>query len=101
MVIGMSGITMRFFSHTDIISVKAFALGLKTFNWQQLPMDGPLLIHLAMVAILMILLPFSKLLHIPGIFFAPTRNQVDNPREERHVSQWALNLEAEKTKKQP
>jgi len=101
MVIGISGITMRFFSHTDIISVKAFALGLKTFNWQQLPMDGPLLIHLAMVAILMILLPFSKLLHIPGIFFAPTRNQVDNPREERHVSQWALNLEAEKTKKQP
>lgn len=99
--IGISGITMRFITHTDIISVKAFALGLERFNWQPLPLDGPLLMHLALVIILMILLPFSKLLHIPGVFFAPTRNQVDNPREARHISDWAENLDAEKTKAQP
>ena len=57
------------------------------------PMDPVLLLHLAMVAILMILLPFSKLLHIPGIFFSPTRNQVDNPREKRHLVEWARKLE--------
>ena len=34
---------------------------------------------------LMIIFPFSKLLHAPGVFFSPTRNQVDNPREKRHM----------------
>jgi hypothetical protein len=38
----------------------------------------------------MIIFPFSKLLHAPGVFFSPTRNQVDNPREQRHVVDWAV-----------
>ncbi len=100
-VIGLTGVTMRFISHTDIISVKEFALGILQFDWQALPMDVPLLVHLFLVAILMILLPFSKLLHIPGLFFAPSRNQVDNPREQRHIAPWAAELEAEKNKIQP
>ena len=33
----------------------------------------------------MIVFPFSKLLHAPGVFFSPTRNQADNPREKRHL----------------
>jgi len=41
----------------------------------------------------MIIFPISKLLHAPGIFFSPTRNQVDNPREKRHLSAWAAELE--------
>ena len=48
---------------------------------------------LAMVAALMIVFPFSKLLHAPGVFFSPTRNQVDNPREARHLAAWAARLE--------
>ncbi len=101
LVIGLTGVTMRFISHTDIISVKEFSLGILSFNWQTLPMDVPLLVHLFLVAILMILLPFSKLLHISGLFFAPSRNQVDNPREKRHIAPWAAELEAEKNKMQP
>ncbi len=101
MFIGLSGMMMRFVSHTDIIAVKQFSLGLVAFDWQALPMDFPLMVHLLLVAILMILLPFSKLLHIPGLFFAPTRNQVDNPREKRHISGWAKKLDAEKNKTQP
>ena len=101
LVIGLTGVTMRFISHTDIISVKEFSLGILSFNWQTLPMDAPLLVHLFLVATLMILLPFSKLLHIPGLFFAPSRNQVDNPREKRHIAPWAAELEAEKNKMQP
>ncbi len=100
-VIGLTGITMRFITHTDIVSVKQFSLGLLSFNWQSLPMDFPLMVHLFLVAVLMILLPFSKLLHIPGLFFAPTRNQVDNPREKRHIAPWAAELDAEKNKMQP
>ena len=33
----------------------------------------------------MLVFPFSKLLHAPGVFFSPTRNQVDNAREQRHL----------------
>ena len=101
MFIAFSGIVMRFISHTDIIAVKEFSLGLLTLNWQALPMDLPLLLHLLLVAILMFLFPFSKLLHIPGLFFAPTRNQADNPREKRHISSWAAKMDSEKNKMQP
>ncbi|HBE93020.1 MAG TPA: nitrate reductase [Gammaproteobacteria bacterium] len=94
--IGISGLIMKFISHTDIIAVKAFFLGLMRFDIQPLPADGPLLIHLALVAALMLVFPFSKLLHAPGIFFSPTRNQVDNPREKRHIAGWALKLEADR-----
>ena len=49
---------------------------------------------LLLVALLMIIFPFSKLLHAPGVFFSPTRNQADNPREKRHLAPWAAELEA-------
>jgi hypothetical protein len=42
----------------------------------------------------MVVFPFSKLLHAPGLFFSPTRNQVDNPRERRHVAPWAAAIES-------
>ncbi len=91
--IGISGMSMTFLSHTDIVSLKAFFLGLMRFEIQPLPADINLLIHLALVATLMILFPISKLLHAPGVFFSPTRNQVDNPREKRHLAPWAAELE--------
>jgi nitrate reductase gamma subunit len=87
--IAASGMLMRFVAHTDIVALKAFVLGLLRFDWQPLPGDPILLVHLGLVAALMIVFPFSKLLHAPGIFFSPTRNQVDNPREKRHVTSWA------------
>jgi nitrate reductase gamma subunit len=92
-VIGSSGILMTFVLHTDVVMVKDFFIGFWTFSGGQLPMDPVLLIHLSMVALFMLLLPFSKLLHIPGVFFSPSRNQVDNPREQRHLVEWAKKLE--------
>ncbi len=92
--IGISGVMMTFVAHTDIVALKAFFLGLLRFNWQPFPSDIFLIIHLTLVAVLMIVFPFSKLLHAPGVFFSPTRNQVDNPRERRHVAPWAIKLEA-------
>jgi len=91
--IGASGLMMKFVSHTDIVAVKAFFLGLMSFDWQPLPADGPLLVHLGLVALLLIIFPYSKLLHAPGVFFSPTRNQVENPREKRHIAPWAADLE--------
>ena len=91
--IGVTGIAMSFAVGTDVVAVKAFFLGLMWFDWQPLPSDPLLYGHLVLVALLMLIFPFSKLLHAPGIFFSPTRNQADNPREHRHVSAWALKLE--------
>ncbi|MAF95025.1 MAG: nitrate reductase [Rhodospirillaceae bacterium] len=88
-LIGTSGLSLRYLARTDIIAVKAFFIGLMRFDWQPLPTDGFLLFHLALVACLMIVFPFSKLLHAPGVFFSPTRNQADNPRERRHLANWA------------
>lgn len=93
LAIGLSGLAMRFVAHTDIIALKAFVLGLMRFNWQPLPADPLLLVHLALVALLMIIFPISKLLHAPGLFFSPTRNQADNAREVRHISAWAAALD--------
>ena len=86
--IGASGVAMRFGVHTDIVALKAFALGLVRFDWQPIPADGVLLLHLVLVAALVAVFPFSKLLHAPGLFFSPTRNQADDPRERRHVTPW-------------
>jgi nitrate reductase gamma subunit len=91
--IGLTGLGMRFVSHTDIVAVKAFMLGLMRFDLQALPADPVLLVHLGLVALLMIIFPISKLLHAPGLFFSPTRNQTDNPREARHLAAWAAALD--------
>jgi nitrate reductase gamma subunit len=91
--IGISGALMTFVAHTDIITLKIFVLGLLRLSPQPLPESPILLAHLAMVATLMIIFPISKLLHAPGVFFSPTRNQVDNPRERRHLADWAAQLE--------
>ena len=88
--IGLSGMTMKFYApaHTDIIAVKQFFIGLMTFHIVELTPDPVLMVHLALVATLMIIFPISKLLHVPGVFFSPTRMQIDNPREKRYVSGW-------------
>ena len=93
--IGLSGLMMKFVAHTDIIEVKEFFTGLMVFNFHNLPTDAVLLTHLGLVVSLMIVFPFSKLLHVPGLFFSPTRNQVDNPREKRHIAPWAAQLDAQ------
>ncbi len=94
--IGVSGLSIKYLHHTDIVAVKAFFLGLMAFDWQPLPSHPGLYIHLTLVALLMAIFAFSKLLHAPGVFFSPTRNQVDTPREKRHLAAWAARLEKAK-----
>ena len=89
-----SGAMMTFVAHTDIVQLKHFMQGLLIADIREMPTDIFVLIHLALVALLMLIFPISKLLHAPGVFFSPTRNQVDNPREKRHLAPWAATLEA-------
>jgi nitrate reductase gamma subunit len=93
LAIGLSGLALKFVAHTDVVAVKAFFLGLMRFDWQPLPADPLLLIHLFLVATLMAVFSVSKLLHAPGVFFSPTRNQADTAREVRHLAPWAAEME--------
>lgn len=96
LVIAASGLIMKFSAHTDVIAVKGFILGLMYFDWQVLPSSIALYTHLSLVAVLLMIFPISKLLHAPGLFFSPGRNQADNPRDKRHISGWAKKLESGK-----
>lgn len=97
--IAVSGLVMTFVSHTDVVGVKGFMLGLMYFaplhsDGQPLPAHLGLYVHLFLVAVLLMIFPISKLLHAPGLFFSPGRNQADNPREKRHISSWAKVMES-------
>jgi nitrate reductase gamma subunit len=92
--IGITGSMMTFVAHTDIVQLKNFIGGITTFSFSaHMPSDFILMLHLFSVFMLMIIFPFSKLSHAPGIFFSPSRNQVDNSREKRHLAPWAAKLE--------
>jgi nitrate reductase gamma subunit len=90
--IAASGLAMKYVARTDIVALKAFFLGLMAFDWQPLPADPALLVHLTLVATLMIVFPVSKLLHAPGVFFSPSLNQVDDARERRHAAGWSAQI---------
>jgi nitrate reductase gamma subunit len=90
MAISLSGVAMKYFYRADVVYVKRFMIGLISFHPAPIPDSLSFMVHISFVVILFIYFPFSKLMHSGGIFFSPTRNQIDNPREKRHVTPWAV-----------
>lgn len=89
MGIAVTGILMRYFFKTDIVSVKQLTMGLVSFNPVIPEGIGVIFyIHLLLVSTLFAYFPFSKLVHMGGIFLSPTRNMQANSREFRHVNPW-------------
>ncbi|MEK7813640.1 MAG: respiratory nitrate reductase subunit gamma [Candidatus Desantisbacteria bacterium] len=86
--IGLSGITMKYFIRPDLVAVKAFIMGLISFAPESMPTNPIFITHFTLILILLVYFPFSKLIHSFGIFFSPTRTQIDNPREKRHINLW-------------
>jgi nitrate reductase gamma subunit len=87
--IAASGILMRYFTKTDIVGVKALAMGWVTLRFTVPETIGSIFyIHVFLVSVLLIYFPFSKLMHMGGIFLTPTRNMTGNTREVRHVNPW-------------
>ncbi|MDY7035346.1 MAG: sulfate reduction electron transfer complex DsrMKJOP subunit DsrM, partial [Thermodesulfobacteriota bacterium] len=73
----------------DLIKVKELALGLVSFHPTVPEGIGVLFyIHLFLVCVLIAYFPFSKLMHMAGIFLSPTRNLSNNSRFVRHINPW-------------
>ncbi len=87
--IAFTGILMRYFTKVDIEGVKEFTMSLVTFKPHITKGIGSIFYsHLFLVSVLLIYFPFSKLMHLGGIFMSPTRNLANNSRAVRHINPW-------------
>jgi nitrate reductase gamma subunit len=85
-----SGLMVRFFFKVDLVAVKELALGVVTFS-PVTPADSiglSFYIHLFLFCALLAYFPFSKMVHMAGVFLSPTRNLANNNRIRRHVNPW-------------
>jgi nitrate reductase gamma subunit len=89
MAIALSGILMRHFYKVDLVRVKELTMGLVSFH-PTVPegLGFIFFAHLFFVSVLFAYFPFSKLMHLGGVFMSPTRNLVNNNRAKRHVNPW-------------
>ncbi len=87
--VAISGIIMRYFAKVDVVGVKTLTMGLVSFK-PIIPEGVGIIfyIHLFLVSVLFAYFPFSKLVHMAGIFLSPTRNLANNSRMKRHINPW-------------
>ncbi len=84
-----SGILLRHVFKVDMVAVKEQMMGLVTLQPHVVEgIHAFFYVHLLLVSSLVAYLPFSKLVHMAGIFFSPTRNLANNNRRLRHVNPW-------------
>jgi nitrate reductase gamma subunit len=87
--IAATGILMRHFYKVDLLKVKELTMDLVQLRPSTTQDIGFLFyIHLFLVCLLMAYLPFSKLVHMAGIFLSPTRNLANTNRVRRHINSW-------------
>ena len=87
--IALSGIFMRYITKIDVTAAKELAMGLVTFRPVIPEGIGALFyVHIFFVSILLAYFPFSKLMHLGGIFLSPTRNMTTDTRARRHINPW-------------
>ena len=87
--IGATGVLMRYFIRVDITKVKELVLSLFKFSPHVPEGIGVIFfIHLFFVCTLIAYIPFSKIVHMAGIFLSPTRNLSNNSRFVRHINPW-------------
>ena len=97
LAIGVTGVLMRMFLREgiDIAAIKQLGVGLVTFSPVIATDIGAIFyIHLFLVCVLLAYFPFSKLMHLGGVFMSPTRNLKNTSRSERHVNPWNPEIKA-------
>jgi len=87
--IGLTGVILRHFVKTDIVGVKELTTGLISLS-PAVPeaVHWWFYVHFFLITVLFAYFPFSKLMHMPGVFMSPTRNLANNNRAVRHVNPW-------------
>lgn len=87
--VALTGILMRHFFPVDLNALKTMTMGWISFTPAQ-PQNVSVVfyMHLCFVFVLIAWLPFSKLIHMGGIFMSPTRNMMNNNRSQRHINPW-------------
>lgn len=90
LAIGITGILMRYFLRVDVTAIKELTMSLATFQPEipEKPISSLFYIHIFLVSVLFAYFPFSKLVHLGGVFLSPTRNLPSNSREVRHINPW-------------
>jgi nitrate reductase gamma subunit len=87
--IAVSGILMRYTVRVDVVAIKQLTAGWTTFS----PVFAGniatiFFIHVFLVCALLVYFPFSKLMHMAGVFLSPTRNLANDSRMARHINPW-------------
>jgi nitrate reductase gamma subunit len=87
--IAISGILMRYFLKVHIVAVKQLAMGLMSLSPVVPAGIGAIFyVHLFLICVLLMYFPFSKLMHMGGVFLSPTRNMANDSRIVRYINPW-------------
>ncbi|RJQ50232.1 MAG: menaquinol oxidoreductase [Nitrospiraceae bacterium] len=94
MGVALSGILMRYVVRVDIVSVKMLTMGLASLS-PVVPegISAIFYVHLFLVSALFAYIPYSKIMHLGGVFLSPTRNLANNSRMVRHINPWNYPVE--------
>lgn len=87
----VAGNYLRFAGETfDLDLTRQYFVSVAAFRPElgELATNTAFLVHYFLVQLLLIYLPFSKLMHLGGIFFSPSINQKDDARERRFINPW-------------
>ncbi|EHJ48192.1 Nitrate reductase gamma subunit [Solidesulfovibrio carbinoliphilus subsp. oakridgensis] len=86
----LTGVWMRYVVKVDVIAVKELAMGLVTLHpaMPKNPIDPSVYAHLTLVCALFVYFPFSKLMHMGGVFLSPTRVLPNMSRRAMWVNPW-------------
>jgi nitrate reductase gamma subunit len=92
--IALSGILMRYVTKIEVTAAKELTMGLVTFH-PTIPqgIGAIFYVHVFLVSVLLAYFPFSKLMHMGGVFLSPTRNLKTDTRAYRHVNPWNYPVE--------
>jgi nitrate reductase gamma subunit len=89
LAIALSGMYMRYIAKVDVMAIKEVVMGLTTFHFKApAGIDVSFYVHLFLVSTLLVYFPFSKLMHLGGVFLSPTRNMPNDTRMLHYENPW-------------